>query len=225
MHRLAGDVQRQVGAVDDATHEAQPVGKEIFWLTVDEHFAAIEAYTRFHTTKPKAFHILSWCVEEGVDFEGCIGVEVKPKARLVESLGLKFVEIFVFFLGDVALTLEPDRADGVELLAIHQYGELHEGGILFNDLFDTILLREVFILILERDYNASAATFALDLLDLVSARSIARPAVALTLGLPSAGVDLDRIGHHEDGVEADAELTNEIIITLTAFFECVEKGF
>ena len=169
LHRLAGNVERQVGAVDDATHEAQPVGKEILRLVVDEHFAAVEAYTRLHTAKTEAFHIFSWRVEDGVDFEGCIGVEVKPKARLVEGLGLEFVELFVFFLGDVALTFEPDRADGVEFLAIHQYGELHEGGILFNDLFDTILLREVLILILERNHDTGAATFALDLLYLVSA--------------------------------------------------------
>ena len=149
MHRLAGNVEWQVGAIDDATHEAQPVGKEILRLVVDEHFAAVEAYTRLHTTKTEAFHILSWRVEDGVDFEGRIGVEVKPKARLVEGLGLKFIELFVFFFGDVALTFEPDRTDGVEFLAVHQNRELHEGGIFFDNFFDTSLLRKVFILILE----------------------------------------------------------------------------
>ena len=74
---------------------------------------------------------------------------MKPEARLVEGLGLKFIELFVFFFRDFAFTFEPDRADGVEFLAVHQNGELHEGGIFFDDFFNTSLLGKVFILILE----------------------------------------------------------------------------
>ena len=72
---------------------------------------------------------------------------MEPETRIIECLGLELVEFLVLLFGDVVFVFKPDRTDGVEGLAIDFDGELHEGGIFFDDLFDPVFFREVFILL------------------------------------------------------------------------------
>ena len=65
---------------------------------------------------------------------------------------------------------------------------------------------------------------ALGLLDLIAAGAVARPDVAGLAGAPGAGVDLDGLGHHEGGVEADAELADETGAFLVVFAQGLQKG-
>ena len=208
-----------VGRRYQRRHERSAASREEIFGSLSISTLAIETTPGSIRPKPKP-SIFSVGVEDGVDFEGRVSVEVKPEARLVEGLGLKFIEIFVF-LRRLRLTFEPDRADGVVSRRPPKLGIVRKRNI-FDD-FDTSLLAKSLYSSLG-NYDTSASTFSLDLLDLVSARSIARPAVAFTFGLPG-GCDLDRIGNHEDGVKTDAELADEIIITLTAFLKCGEKSF
>ena len=150
---------------------------------------------------------------------------MQPEARIVKGVGLEFVELFVFLVGDVAFALEPERLNGLQLVAIDLDRELHEAGVALDDAFELILLGEILVLVLEGEHDACAAALAFDLLDFVSAVAVARPAEAFTFGLPGAGVDLDRVGDHEDGVEADAELADQVFVALAACFEGVEEGF
>ena len=113
----------------------------------------------------------------------------------------------------------------MKLVAIDLDRELHEAGVALDDAFEFILLGKLLVLILEGEDDACAAAFAFDLLDFVSAVAVAGPAEAFAFELPCAGVDFDGIGDHEDGVEADAELADQVFIALAAFFEGVEEGF
>ena len=41
--------------------------------------------------------------------------------------------------------------------------------------------------------------------------------------MPAAGVDFDRICDHEDGVETDTELADQILVALAALLEGIEE--
>ena len=63
----------------------------------------------------------------------------------------------------------------------------------------------------------AAAALVRGLLDRVATAAVAGPDVARLGAAPGAGVDLDRLGDHERGVEADAELPDEIGVLLAGF--------
>ena len=169
--------------------------------------------------------IFSGSEEQGIDRDGCVGSEVQPEAWIVKGVGLEFVELFVFLVGDIAFAFEPERLHGFKLVTIDLDRELHEAGVAFDDAFEFILLGKLLILILEGEDDSCAAAFTFDLLDLVSAIAVAGPAEAVAFELPGAGVDLNGIGDHEDRVEAHAELADQVFVALAACFEGVEEGF
>ena len=107
----------------------------------------------------------------------------------------------------------------MQLIAIDLDWELNEAGIALDDAFKFILFCEILVFVLQGENDACTTAFAFDLFDFVGAVALARPAKALAFELPCAGVYFDGVCDHKDGVEADAELTNQVFIALSAFFE------
>ena len=118
LHGLAGDVEREVGAVHDAAQEAEPFGEEALGLGSNEDFAAMQGDARRSAAKAEAFGIGGGHEEEGVQRERGIGGEVQPGERVLGGVGLELVEFPVLFRGDFLFVLEPEGLDFVDALAV-----------------------------------------------------------------------------------------------------------
>lgn len=126
LHGLAGDVEREIFAVDDAADEAHPVGEKLGGLGVDEDLFAVEGDAGLGLTHAHEFHVLLGEEEEGVDDERGVCLKVEAIAGGVPGVGGEFVEVVVLLVGDGVLGFEPDGVNGVDALAIEIDGEADE---------------------------------------------------------------------------------------------------
>ena len=108
LDHLARDVERQVGAVDDEAHEAQPARQDVGVLG-DEDAPDIELVAPLarrieQVERPRAG-------DEGEHriFVPPLGAPVHGQRRLVELAGEAAVELGVFLRLDVGFRLRPDR--------------------------------------------------------------------------------------------------------------------
>ena len=225
LHGLAGDVQREIGGIDDALEEAQPLGEQALGLGVDEDVFAVERDARLHAAEAEALLVLLRREEQGVDGERGVGVEVEAEARLVEGLGLELVELGVLLVLDCRLRAQPERLDLVDLLAVEVDRERDERGVVLEDAFHLGGLGELLLVVLEGDDDLATALLVGGGLDLVVAGAVAGPDEVLVGGAPGVGVDLDLLGRHEGRVEADAELADEAGVGVVALLlEGVQEG-
>ena len=217
LHRLARDVQRQVLAVDDPLEEAEPLGQQVLRLGVDQDLAAVEGNAGFRAGEAELLGVFLRDEEQRVDRERGVGREMQAQPRFIEGVGLELVELRVFLLGDLGLVAQPHCLDGVDALAIERDRERDESAVALEDFLHLPLLAVVAAVVLQLDDDADAATLVRGLLDRVATAAVAGPDVARLGAAPGAGVDLDRLGDHERGVEADAELPDEIGVLLAGF--------
>ena len=108
LDHLARDVERQVGAVDDQPHEAQPARQQVGVLG-DQHAPHIELVAALaggieQVERPRAGDE----GEHGI-FVPAFGAPVHGQRRLVILAGEAAVEFGVFLGRDLRLRLRPDR--------------------------------------------------------------------------------------------------------------------
>src|SRR5690606_15028729 len=80
------------------------------------------------------------------------------------------------------------------------------------------------MLVAQFNDDLAAAPLAFHLFDFVGSLTFARPAVALSFGMPGAREDAHAFGDHENAVETNTELADQIGVFISAFGEGLEKS-
>ena len=149
---------------------------------------------------------------------------------LVVLVGLFHVLLLLFLSlgGLLGEFLVAERHLLLDLLAVPEVdGEVDKLGVLLDEFLELVLLEVLLGLLLEVDVDLDAAAegFALVLGDCERAVRLGLPDPLLILGVV-LGADLDEIGDEVDGVEADAELSDEVHVAalLHLLEECGGTG-
>ena len=216
LDHLARDVERQVGAVHDEAHEAQPARQEVGVLG-DEDAAHIELVAPLadgieQVERPRAG-------DEGEHriFVPSLGPPVHGQRRLVELAGEAAIELGILLRRDVGLRLRPDRRavrDPLRLRArlldeIDRHGDAAR--MIADDPLDPPRVEEFLRLGVQMEDDARAADgrgVERERGDGKGALAVRRPAPGV-LRSRAARLDHDLVGDHEGGIEADAELADQ----------------
>ena len=73
LHRLAGNVEGQIGRIDHAAQKAQPLGQQPLRLVVDEDLLAVERDAWLHAAEAEALDVFLRGEKQCVDGERGVG--------------------------------------------------------------------------------------------------------------------------------------------------------
>ena len=134
---FARDVERQVGGIDHAAHEAHVLRHQLFGVVHDEHAAHVEldAVARLavvHVERRAARDVQQLRV-----FLLAFDARVRPRQRVVEIVADVLVEFLVLLFGDLVLGARPQRGSLVDglvfvqgfVLAVLPLFLLHQDGL------------------------------------------------------------------------------------------------
>ena len=98
---------------------------------------------------------------------------MQAQAGLIVGVGLEFIEFVILFFLNFALRAQPERLNGINMLAVKINGERHERAVALEDCFDPTFVGVVRAIVLELNDDLRAAAEALDLLNLITTGTIA----------------------------------------------------
>ena len=224
---LAGDVQREVLAVDRALQEAQPLGEDVLRLRLDEDLPAVQVDGALLAPAAELLGVRLRDVQQRVDHERRVDGVVQVAHRRVVGAADELVERGVLLRRDLVLRLPPERLHRVHGGAVQRDLERDEVGVLLDDALDDLrrAKRELGVLHLEHDLRPRRDARALH--DLVGPVPVGLPEVPSGARRGAPRVDLDVLRHHKGAVEADAELPDDVLHRLRALallLEPVQEG-
>ena len=241
---LAADVQAQVLAVHDALDEAEIVGQQVGALVHDEHARSIEGQALLILLGVKIVGAVRGDKEQGVVVGGALGAADDDPGGVGVIAEVVLVELVVLLVGDFALLLLPDGHHavqsfqlgvflplglvvlglGVGLGLLTALGALHLDGV--ADVVAVLLddgghavLRDVVVVVLgvgvgldvQDDVGAGGLLPGGGDLIALHAAGLPLPGLAAAVSL---GNDGDAVGHHKGGVEAHAELADDVDVLI-----------
>ena len=228
LEHLARDVERQVGGIHHALREAEVLGKEHLEVVADEHVAHVEREAVLRLGHVDVHAGLLRQEEKRLELHLPLAGEVDRLERRRVVVREVLVELVVLLLLDVLLRTLPEGDHCVEgfrllgLLLLFAFlflllllGELleedrvgDEVGVALHELAHAPFLEVLVELVAEVEHHARAVVVAHAVLDGVRARAVALPLVG---GVAAAllGDHAHLVRHHERGVEAHAELSDE----------------
>ena len=210
---LAADVEREIGRIHHAPHEAEIGRQQPLALVGDEDPPDIEpdavpAHRVEQVEGPGVGH-----EEQGGVLDPPFGVQVDGVPGIARHVGDMVVELAVLVLADLAPRPAPERRALVDhlllaALVLEPDRQADMVGVGLDDGADAERLQELPRLLAQVELDAGAACGVGLGRDGEGARPVRAPAPALGLVRP-AGHDLDALRDHEGGVEAHAELADE----------------
>ena len=226
---FAGNIQRQVGRINQPFGETQIFGQEVFALVHNEHVARIQLQAGFVVGVVKIVGgVLGYAKQRGV-FEGAFRLDVEDFKRCLPLVKLLLKKFVVVFARDFGLVARPERLHGIDranfnrrlvlFLALdfkaHLDGIAHEVGIFFDKAFELINVGEVVFALaaefgLEVQNDGRAVRIFVAVFDFVFARAVRSPLDGLR-GARLAREDFNFFGDDERGIKAHAELTDEFL--------------
>ena len=105
LHRLPGNVKREVFRIDDPFHKAHPLGKKPLRLGINQNLATIEGNPSLHLTKTKALMVFVRCEKKSVNVNGSISTKMQSVARFINRMGAVLIELFIILFFNVAFRL------------------------------------------------------------------------------------------------------------------------
>ena len=233
---LAGDVQGQVVGIDHAANETQITGHQLFGVVHDEHALHVQLDAVHVVPIPEVEGRLLGQVEQGDVAGGAFHPVVQYLHGLFEVVGDVFVELVVFLVLDLGFGTSPKGGglvDGLPpiafgrlvlvvfafflvirlggRLALEQNGHGDVVGVFLDDVANAPIVQEFGLILFQMQHHFGAALFAFDILQGETAAAIGFPTHALIgPGTGPAGDDRDLVGDDEGGIEADAELADEL---------------
>ena len=235
---LARDVERQVGGVHDAAHEAQVERHQLLGVVHDEDAAHVEFYPMPRVAVPEVEGCARREVEQLRVFALALDAGVGPGQRVLEVMADVLVELLVLVLGDVALGARPEgrgAVDGLVLvgegfLPVLEFLLLHHDrlddvvGVLAHDRAQLPAREQVFLALLEVQHDLGAAAGLPDHLDGEFSGAVRFPAHGLIRRQPGAARrHRHPVGDDEGGIEADAELADQVRVLLLVARELGEE--
>ena len=221
LEHLAGNIQRQIGGVDDTLYEAEILGQEFLAFMGDEHPADIELQAGLGLAPEEIEGAFGGHEHEGLELHRALGRHVDDFGGLLGIARDLLIELVVFLWLYFALALEPDgfaTVEGLRLfqllpitldLDLHLHRVLDEVGVLANDLAEAIFLDEVTGIFAQVEDDVSAAPRALGILDSEGSLAVGFPFHGSGAGGGRTGDDGNAVGRHERGIEANAELPDQ----------------
>ena len=245
LQRLTRDVEREVLRVNDAADEIEVVGQEVFALVHDEHVGAIKRETLLEVLAVQVIRGAARHEQQRVVGQRALSMQRDGARRVGEVVEVRLVELVVLLVGHVRLLALPDgnhRVDRVglgvglvlglvvvagvfrlRLLArlgnLHLDGVAHVVAVALDQVLQAVLgkIGVVVVLVgvlLEREDDVGAVLGALGLGDGVALNAVGFPRPRL-VAAERTGNDAHLGGDHEAGVEADAELADDVdVVTL-----------
>ena len=183
-------------------------------------------------------------VEDSGEVERVVHVQMDPEQRFVELHGVeRAVEALVVFVFQRAGSLRPERFHiiynivfrGVYLLTVLPFGLLSEGyghgeelAVFLQQLFYLRLLEVFLAVVVDVEDDIRAAVVALGIFDGELRASVAAPLHGLGAFLVAACDDFDLLRHHERRVEAQSEVSDDLVGVVFVLVEEVgdaRKGY
>ena len=240
LQRFTRDVKREVLRVDDAADEVEVVGQEVFALVHDEHVGAIEREALLEILAVQVIRRAARREQQRIVGQRALGMQRDGARRIGEVVEVRLVELVVLLVGHVGFLALPDGnhrvdrvglgvglvlglvivADVFRLRLLARLGNLHLDGVahVVAITLDQVLqavLRKISVVVvlvgvfLERKDDVGAVLGALGLGDGVAFNAVGFPRPRL-VATESVGDDAHLGGDHEAGVEADAELADDV---------------
>ena len=241
---LARHVERQVGRIDHAAHEAQVGRHQLLGVVHDEDALHVELDAVLGAAVPQVEGGVLRNVEQVGVFVAALDARVRPRQRVLEVVRDVLVETLVLVFRDVVLGAGPQRVGLVDRLVLvgqHlrllllvpflllHHDRLHDViGVLADQALQLPRRQQVFLAFAQVQGDLGAAAGLVDLRHGVGAGFVAHhralPLHALARGQAGAtGEHGDAVGNQEGGVEAHAELADEVGVLLLVAGELTEE--
>ena len=211
LQHLAGDVEGQVLGVDHALYEAQP-GRQQLGLVGDEHAPDVKPDLARALALHRLERLHAGDEQQRREFEGPFRPPVQGRPGLVEVHADMAVELGVLLRGDLGFRLAPQGRALVRGLglALGDDGDRHGDvvGPFAHDVVEPVALQILVGILLEMKDDVGAGLVACRLFQGITALALRGPGP----GFVGAGAPRGHghaVGHHEGGVEADAELADQ----------------
>ena len=245
LEHLTRDVEREVGAVHEPAHEAEIVGEQILALVHDQDAGGVELEPLLEVAAVIVIRRVLRDEEQRLVGRPALGFLADDLQGCLEVEELLAVESRIFFLRHLRGGALPDRRHAVERAILRHrfigvvgalfetlFRHLHFDGVtnvvavFLHELDETVALEILAVLLLfgirlEVQRHDRTDPCLLAGLDRVAVHPGGFPAPCL-LGALRAALDDDALRHHEGGVEAHAELPDDIHI-LVLFFGLLER--
>ena len=237
LQERAGDVQRQIRAVDHALEQQQEFRNDFLNIVRHEHLIVVELD---HALAGGELVLDLREVQDALEVEGVLRVQMDPEQRLLVIVEHLVIERAVFLVGAVGGALEPERADVVDLLGLllalgfrlvrrialgalvllflgrldlaqeDRHG--HEGAVFVQHASDGVFFEEFLFVVAQMQRDAGAHVRLVRCGQLVTHAVLAAPVDALRALLPAHRIDLHLGGHHERRIEAQAEMADDAAV-------------
>ena len=236
LEHLTADVQAQILAVHNAPDEAEVLGQQILAVLHNHHAGGIQLQAPLEVLGVEVIGRLAGDIQQSLEGNASLGTGVDDPQGLVVIEKLLPVEGLVLLIGDILLGALPDGHHGVQglqlgvglilglvlgavlllpgLLHLHDDGVADVVGVFLHQAADFVFIQILAVLLvlgvgLQGHNHVGAAVFPLTLLHGVAVGAVGDPFPGFLLaGL--LGDDGDRGRHHEGGVEAHAELADDV---------------
>ncbi len=231
LQHLARDVQRQVGRIHHALHEAQVERQELLGVVHDEDAAHVQLEAARRLAMPQVVRRPRRHVQQAGVFLLAFDLAVRPGERVREIVRDVAIELLVFVVLHIAARPGPQRLrviDGLVFrrcgvlafllfffLGVHAHGESDVIGILPHQRADAIGVGEILLALLQVQHDARAALRQIDGRDgefAVAARLPVHTRSGIQAG--ATRIHVDAVGDDERGIEADAELADQLRVLL-----------
>ena len=255
LQHLTADVQAQVLAVHDALDEAEVVGQQVGALFHDQHAGSVQGQTLLVLLGVEVVGAVAGHEQQGVVVGSALGAAHDDPGGVGIVAELVLIEGVVFLIGHFALLLLPDGDHAVQglqlgvglplglvvlglgvrfrllaaLFALHLDGIAHIVAVFLHDGHDAVLIQEVVVVVglgvgldMQDDLGTSSVLLGGGHLVAVHTGGLPLPGLVRAVGL---GDDGDLVGHHKGGVEADAELADDVdVLVLVVLLEVQRAG-
>ena len=255
LQHLAADVQAQILAVHNALDEAEVIGQQVCALFHDEHAGCVQSQTLLILLGVEIIGAMAGHEQQGVVVGGALGAAHDDACGVRIIVELILVEAGVFLVGDLALLLLPDGHHAVQglklgvglplrlvvlgfgigfgllaaLFPLHLDGIAHIVTVLFDDGHNAVFIEEVLVIVgigavldVQDDVGTGGFLLSGGQLVAVSTAGLPLPGFVRTVCL---GDDGDLVSDHEGGVEAHAELTDDVdVLVLVVLLEVQRTG-
>ena len=248
LQHFPGDIQADVLGVYHAGDEPEPLGQQLFALVHDEHAAGIKLQAALIVPGIQVKGGMGWDEQQRLVGDSALHIGGDIAQRLLIITELALVELRGRLRGDLVFGPLPQGDHAVQGLDLgiglpaalpvvagvgglfrltglfhsHLDGEAHIVGVFFHQALQGVLAEELVIVLalgvlLDVQHDLGAGRFLGALGDGIAVRAGGLPLPGLVAAIGPGG-DGDLIRHHKGGVEAHAELADNVHIALFTLF-------
>ena len=240
LQNFTADVQGEIGGIHNALHKAEAVGQQVGALVHDHHAGGVELQALLILPGVEVIGGLGGDIQHGLIGHGALGAGVDDGQGVLPVVELLLVEGVIFLRGDLGLLPLPQRNLGVDglpllhrlplglivvpgvgglgllavVLHLHGDGVADIVGVFLDELLELSGLQILVIVLLvgvglQVHDDVGAGLLLLAGGDGVAVGPVGLPHPGL-VAAPGLGDDGDGVGHHKGGVEAHAELADDV---------------